>query len=112
MNTNECTKTLCAFLAGLNIPAERVAYCLPILTGATQIPTATSKSVCSSIADGVTITLAAAARRKGISRTTIYRMTKDGTLPVVNIRGKNRVRVGDLERAFTPDTMKQNGGER
>ena len=57
-------------------------------------------------ADGITVTLVEGAKRKGVSRSTIFRMTKDGTLPTVCIRGKNRIRLGDLERAFAPSAIK------
>jgi len=43
--------------------------------------------------DGGTLTTSGekAARRLGVSKTTIWRMVKDGTLKTIEIRGKNRI---------------------
>jgi len=103
MSTLEKATALGAYLAALGIPAASSAYCIPILTGEKPVPTAVESALAetaASVADGITITLVEAAKRKGVSRSTIFRMTKDGTLKPVNIRGKNRIRLGDLERAF------------
>jgi len=105
MSIIEKTTALGAYLAALGIPAGASAYCIPILTGEKPVPTAVESALAetaASVADGITITLVEAAKRKGVSRSTIFRMTKDGTIPPVCIRGKNRIRLGDLERAFAP----------
>ncbi len=44
------------------------------------------------------ITQEEAARRLGISRTTVWRLIKEGTLLTVNQRGKRRVRLDSLLR--------------
>jgi len=105
MSTIEKATALGAYLAALGISSSATAYCLPILTGEKPVPTAVESALAetaASVADGITITLVEAAKRKGVSRSTIFRLTQDGTLPTVCIRGKNRIRLGDLERAFAP----------
>ena len=107
MSTTDTKAALGAYFNALGIPSTATAYCLPYLTGERPVPTAVESALAetaATVADGITVTLVEAAKRKGVSRATIFRMTKDGKLPVVNIRGKNRIRLGDLDRAFTPTT--------
>ena len=109
MSTLEKKTALGAYFAALGIPAASSAYCIPILTGEKPVPTAVESALAetaATVADGITVTLVEGAKRKGVSRSTIFRMTKDGTLPTVCIRGKNRIRLGDLERAFAPSAIK------
>lgn len=42
------------------------------------------------------ITQANAAKRLGVSTTTVWRLIKDGSLQIVNVRGKQRVRLDSL----------------
>lgn len=42
------------------------------------------------------ITQADAAKRLGVSTTTVWRLIKDGSLQIVNVRGKQRVRLDSL----------------
>lgn len=44
------------------------------------------------------ITQAEAAKRLGVSTTTIWRLIKEGSLSVVSVRGKQRVRLASLTR--------------
>lgn len=44
------------------------------------------------------ITQAEAAKRLGVSTTTVWRLIKDGSLSVVSVRGKQRVRLASLTR--------------
>lgn len=109
MSATEKATALGAYFAALGIPAASSAYCIPILTGEKPVPTAVESALAetaATVADGITVTLVEGAKRKGVSRSTIFRMTKDGTLPTVCIRGKNRIRLGDLERAFAPSAIK------
>ena len=103
MSITEKKTALGAYLAALGISSARSAFCLPILTGEKPVPTATEAAIAEAAArsaDAKTITLTEAATVGGVSRSTIWRMTKDGTIPVVNIRGKNRVRLADVIAAF------------
>lgn len=103
MSTSEKTTALRAYLDALGIPSTRQDFALPFLTGEKPIPTATEDALATaakSAADAKTITLTAAAQVGGVSRSTIWRMTKDGSLPVVTIRGKNRVRLADVVAIF------------
>lgn len=84
---------ICAYLAAVGVSPERTEYCLPILTGDAQLPTRETNAK--------TITMVEAAKIGGVSRGTIWRMTKDGTIPTVSIRGKNRVRLADVLAAFS-----------
>lgn len=44
------------------------------------------------------ITQAEAAKRLGVSTTTVWRLIKEGSLSVVSVRGKQRVRLASLTR--------------
>ena len=44
------------------------------------------------------ITQAEAAKRLGVSTTTVWRLIKEGSLSVVSVRGKQRVRLDSLTR--------------
>jgi len=112
MSTLEKATALGAYFAALGIPAASASFAMPYLTGEKPVPTAVESALAetaASVADGITITLVEAAKRKGVSRSTIFRLTQDGTLPTVNVRGKNRIRLGDLERAFAPSSPSAHG---
>lgn len=103
MTSTEMKTALSAYFVALGIRAEVTSYCLPILCGEKPVPTATEAAVAEATArsaDARTITLTAAAKLGGVSRSTLWRMTKDGTIPTVCIRGKNRVRLADVLAAF------------
>ena len=103
MGTSEKTTALRAYLDALGIPSTRQDFALPYLTGEKPIPTATEDALATaakSAAAARTITLTSAAQLGGVSRSTLWRMTRDGTIPTVNIRGKNRVRLADDLAAF------------
>ena len=109
MSTLEKKTAIGAYLDAIGIPAAAQSYALPYLVGEKPVPTAVESALAetaATVADGITVTLVEAAKRKGLSRSTLFRMTKDGTLPTVCIRGKNRIRLGDLERAFAPSAIK------
>lgn len=103
MSTLEKKTAIGAYLAALGVSSERSAFCLPILAGEKPVPTATEAAIAEAAArsaDAKTVTLTDAAKVGGVSRSTIWRMTKDGTIPTVCIRGKNRVRLADVLAAF------------
>jgi len=109
-NTN-MTTALGAYLAAVGVSTSAAAFCMPYLTGEKHVPTEVDKALDQSaarIADGITVTFVEAAKRKGVSRSTIWRMVQDGTIKAVNVRGKNRVILGSLERAFAPASETEN----
>ena len=103
MGTSEKATAVRAFLDALGIPSTRQDFALPYLTGEKPIPTATEDALATAAkdaADAKTITLTAAAKVGGVSRTTIWRLTRDGSLPVITIRGRHRVRLADVIKLF------------
>ena len=87
-------------LTALGIKQENINYCLPYLCGEKK-PTPEQPQNASEVKDDEKarlITLTEAGKRLGYSRTTIWRLAKAGTLPVVNPTGigNNRVRLADV----------------
>ena len=92
-----------AYFDALGIPSERADFALPYLTGDKPLPTATEKALAATEEEALavkTATYTAAAKFAGVSRMTIYRLVKDGTLHAVSIRGKNRVRLAEVIEVF------------
>ena len=103
MNSNEKRLALRAYCDALGITSEKIDFALPYLIGEKNLPTTAEAAIAANeacVAEAKTITLTQAGKIGGCSRSTIWRMTKDGTLAVVPIRGKNRVRLADVLRVF------------
>ena len=87
-------------LTALGIKQENINYCLPYLCGEKK-PTPDGAKKAFEVKEDEKarlITLTEAGKRLGYSRTTIWRLAKAGTLPVVNPTGigNNRVRLVDV----------------
>lgn len=97
MTHKEMGNALKGYFAAVGIDERRSAFCIPFLTGEQPIPSVELESTQKAETRVVKlITFAEAGRLLGCSRHTIWRMTKDGTLNVVNWRGKNKVRLVDV----------------
>lgn len=91
---------LTAFLKGVGAKPDGITYSLPFLCGEKKPIIETGQNSCQSKEEEKArlITLTEAGKRLGYSRTTIWRLVKAGTLPVVNPTGtgNNRVRLSDV----------------
>ena len=87
-------------LTALGIKQENINYCLPYLCGEKKPAPEGAKNVSAVKEDEKEklITLTEAGKRLGYSRTTVWRLVKAGTLPVVNPTGtgNNRIRLVDV----------------
>ena len=83
-------------LNAMGVSASAATYCMDYLIGA-KTPTAEVTHT-KEEEKARLITLTEAGKRLGYSRTTIWRLVKAGTLPVVNPTGSgnNRVRLSDV----------------
>ena len=88
MTKKEMATAVGAYCAALGIDPARTAYAVPYLTGEKALPAAGAAKKEDELK---LLTLPEAGAVLGLSRSTIYRMTKDGQLTPVNFRGKNRI---------------------
>ena len=94
-NAKPTAAVLLPVLNAMGVSASAATYCMDYLTGA-KTPAAEVPHTKEETARLITLT--EAGKRLGYSRTTIWRLAKAGTLPVVNPTGtgNNRVRLSDV----------------
>ena len=91
---------LMAILQNVGASPDGITYSLPFLCGEKKPVVKAAHDACRTTEEEKArlITLTEAGKRLGYSRTTIWRLAKAGTLPVVNPTGtgNNRVRLADV----------------
>lgn len=99
MTNQEIATVLNGYLSAMGVQSDRIAYCTPFLTGEKPLPTGMDEAreqLIERAKFSYLITYPEAARLIGCSRSSIFRLVKDGTLTPVLFRGRNRVRLADI----------------